>query len=623
MLISALCDYYDILAKKDKILPEGYSNVNIHYLIELSPEGILSDIINIQEKETITTSQGKLKEREVPQSNRLPKRTEKPGLEANVIEHRPLYIFGLNYKEGSFTTKDKTSKASKSHKLYVETQLDFIDGLNSPLINAYRKFVEKWKPEDETENAFLRSVGKRYPISGYAFCLTGRPDLLLHEDAVLLEAWDKVVKSKLLQTDDSPILQCCITGDYAPIARVHNKIMSFPNGAATGNLLVNFKSSAFESYGRSQSYNSNISEIAMNKYSEALNTLVKDKYHRTVLNGTTVVHWAMSDDDIYDKIVDASVFNGFDDFNSELMDANETSNALKNVLVKANRAAVIDDEIELSKYVDADVNFYMVGLKANSARLAVEFIYKNRFADVMKNIVQHQIDMQIGNRARIIPIRYIGKELVNPKSSSDEIDPALINKLISSVFNGYLYPAGLLALVIRRIKSDSNNEKNPYIKLNQTRVGIIKAYLNRKARLSNKKEEVSMALNKENMDSAYLCGRLFAVLEKLQIDASKDSINRTIKDAYFSSACSTPKVVFPQLIKLAQHHIHKASYGSYWNYMIGEITGQLGTDFPKSLTLDDQGKFIIGYYQQFWSKNESKREELNEEEKNNGYQKHL
>ena len=39
MLIRALCDYYDVLAEQGKVLPEGYSNVGIHYLIALNPDG--------------------------------------------------------------------------------------------------------------------------------------------------------------------------------------------------------------------------------------------------------------------------------------------------------------------------------------------------------------------------------------------------------------------------------------------------------------------------------------------------------------------------------------------------------------------------------------------------------
>ena len=48
MLIQALCNYYDILSAEGKVLPEGYSKVKIHYLISLTEEGTIDNIINVQ-----------------------------------------------------------------------------------------------------------------------------------------------------------------------------------------------------------------------------------------------------------------------------------------------------------------------------------------------------------------------------------------------------------------------------------------------------------------------------------------------------------------------------------------------------------------------------------------------
>ena len=177
-----------------------------------------------------------------------------------------------------------------------------------------------------------------------------------------------------------------------------------------------------------------------------------------------------------------------------------------------------------------------------------------------------------------------------------------MTKLLEAVIHGTDYPAYLLSTLVRRVKTDSNDEKNQFIKMNDTRIGMIKACINRKARLSGQKEDIKMALDLGNKNPAYLCGRLFATLEKLQQDASNNSLNRTIKDAYFSSAASRPAKIFPKLIKLAQNHIPKAEYGVYWNRTIGEIMNLLDNELPKTLSLTEQGKFIIGYYQQYYDK---------------------
>ena len=172
MLIKALSDYYDVLATEGKILPDGYSNVNVHYLICLNEEGKIEEIINYQEKVQNKTDKGNVKEKWIPRIEEMPQRTEKPGIDSNIIEHRPLYIFGLNLDDESLTPDDRTGKARKSHESFVKSNLEFIEGIDTPVVNAYRNFLKTWKPKNETENNNLLMLGKNYGKSGFAFCQT-------------------------------------------------------------------------------------------------------------------------------------------------------------------------------------------------------------------------------------------------------------------------------------------------------------------------------------------------------------------------------------------------------------------------------------------------------------------
>ena len=160
MLINALCGYYEKLEKDGQIVQEGYSEQAVHYLIGLNPDGTIESINNCQIKESEKIKTGKRKEREVPKIITMPLRTEKSGIDSNIIEHRPLYIFGLNYEKESFTPLDRTDKAAKSHAAFRDTNLKFIEGLDSPIINAYRNFILNWIPENETENPNLLNIGK-------------------------------------------------------------------------------------------------------------------------------------------------------------------------------------------------------------------------------------------------------------------------------------------------------------------------------------------------------------------------------------------------------------------------------------------------------------------------------
>ena len=123
-----------------------------------------------------------------------------------------------------------------------------------------------------------------------------------------------------------------------------------------------------------------------------------------------------------------------------------------------------------------------------------------------------------------------------------------------------------------------------------------------------------MSLDLTNADVPYLTGRLFAVLEEIQKDSAGGSLNKTIKDSYFASACATPGTVFPRLIILAQNHLAKLSEGTsiYYGNLIGDITDKMPACFPKTLSLEEQGEFIIGYYHQnkaLYTKKENNSEE--------------
>lgn len=129
-----------------------------------------------------------------------------------------------------------------------------------------------------------------------------------------------------------------------------------------------------------------------------------------------------------------------------------------------------------------------------------------------------------------------------------------------------------------------------------------------------------MALNPNSTNQAYLLGRLFAVLEKAQEDALGSNLNATIKDRYFTSACASPASTFPIILRLSQHHISKSEYGRNTEWRIREIMDLLEIDndpFPKRLSLDEQGIFILGYYHQrtnLFTKREAQDQDETEEQ---------
>ena len=132
------------------------------------------------------------------------------------------------------------------------------------------------------------------------------------------------------------------------------------------------------------------------------------------------------------------------------------------------------------------------------------------------------------------------------------------------------------------------------------RAALLKAFLNRNSKTSDK--EITVSLDTTNQNIGYLLGRLFATLEKLQEEAQGGNLNSTIKDRYYGAASSTPCTVFPQLFKLKNFHLAKLSNpGRKTNFekLIGGITeGIPANGIPAHLNLDDQARFAIGYYHQ-------------------------
>ena len=123
-----------------------------------------------------------------------------------------------------------------------------------------------------------------------------------------------------------------------------------------------------------------------------------------------------------------------------------------------------------------------------------------------------------------------------------------------------------------------------------------------------------MALDDEEKNTAYRCGRLFVVLEKIQQDSAQCKLNTTIVDGYFSSACSRPASVFPRLVELSNYHMKKLEDKAviFYKRLLTEIMGELGTTFPVVLPLEEQGRFILGYYQQnqvLYTSNAEKKKE--------------
>ena len=597
MLIRSLCDYYDIQSARGEAASDIMSEQPVHWMVMLTPDGRVADIIDRRIEESVPQKNGKVKIVKKPIVVSLPKRTQKTGIDANIIEHRPLYIFGLNYDAKiGLTPDDKTGKARKSHEAFVKKNLEFFDGIDSEIARAYVNFIKNWVPENETENEQLKKLGKEYQGSYYIFALDGSPECKLHKDKAVLAKYEEIMAKAAAEAaeSDDGIMMCPIEGERLRAARIHDKIKGIKGGNSVGAVLVNFNSSAFESYGKSQSMNSGISEKAMKKYTSSLNKLLADPMHHIYSDDMTVVFFAMKHDDKAECDLFSDYLNSSNAVTEDSTKA-DVKAVSENIYHKGQtgNAQALDDD------VDNGVDFFVAGFTPNGSRICQKFMVRNKFGKIIDNVKQHQQDVAICGSNGEIPLWRINKELVSP-NSANAISPALQSDIFQAILNGTNYPYTLLETVVRRVCTDSDTDSNNKIKINEVRAGLIKAFINRKARLNGDKEEITMSLDKENKNPAYLCGRLFAVLEKIQLEATDVKLNRTIKDAYFSSASSRPALIMPRLIDLSNYHLRKLKEGRAIDFskLINEIMGKIKDSLPTNLSIMEKGKFQLGYFQQ-------------------------
>ena len=252
--------------------------------------------------------------------------------------------------------------------------------------------------------------------------------------------------------------------------------------------------------------------------------------------------------------------------------------------------------------------FYILGLAPNSARIAVTYWTEIPLRKFAETICKHFEDMEvIDNRQDKRP--YMGlRNMISAVTLGGKVSdatPNLPESVAKSIFEGLTYPQTLFASCVRRVRAESSNKEKNAVHI--TRAAIIKAYLNR---LNNNQTKIQIMLDKENTNQGYLCGRLFAVLDKIQDDANRQ---HSIRERYMNAASATPATVFATILNLSSHHSEKLNEGRrvFFEKTKQEIIDKISADgFPSHLDLQDQGRFFVGYYHQmqsFYTKNEEEQ----------------
>ena len=563
MILQALTKYYERIPTA---ATEGFQKQEIPFIIVLNRQGGFAGLVDTREGE------GK-KKRARPFL--VPKAVKKSvNIAANLLWGTPAYVLGR-------PKPDKKKDAEKLLERAKEQQLSFLDKIKEVFsdnpsdegINAVISFLEK----KDYEKLFNHPLWQEIEESGanITFQFEGDTELICQCEAVK----KAIMSSPTDELTDSQI--CLVSGNPDTPARLHTAIKGVWGAQSSGANIVSFNLDAFKSFGKEQGYNAPVGVKSEFAYTTALNTLLaKGSRQRIQAGDASTVFWAEKKHEIEDWFADI--------FGEPVKGESEQDNEAIKALFKS-------PETGATPVLDDNTRFYVLGLSPNASRIAVRFWYAETVADVERNIRQHFEDIEIVRPPNQPKYLSLFRLLVSTalQGKADNIQPNLAGDFMKAILAGTPYPATLLSSALRRIKAERE--------VTYQRVSLIKAILVRNARFYKtiQKEEVGMSLDTSNTNTGYRLGRLFAVLEKVQEEASP-GINATIRDRFYGSASSVPVTVFPHLIKLKQHHIAKLeNKGRAVNLekIIGEIVDDI-KDFPGHLSLDDQGRFAIGYYHQ-------------------------
>lgn len=558
MILKALYDYYQ---RCDNLPAMGMEEKEIGFVLIIDKKG---NFLRIEDcRNDKDTAKKFLVKKHVGRSS---------ASVANYLYDSSAYVLGFSGKD---TDKEQIyydtfrAKVNEIHNLFpnnddMKALVHFYEQAKEDLLMKLQK--------DPLWEEVVKCLSKKY--SNFSFRIEGDTQIIAQ-------------KKELIQLDEDESKGksvCLVTGKQGQPVETTTATMIAGSQAIAK--LVSFQiKSGYDSYGKEKGFNAPISKEAEFAYTTAMNTmLARDSRNKFSIGGRTYLFWASSNNEACQQ-TEESVFSLFgfkdddkDDPNRNIMKVREVFNAIYSGKIKTT----LDDR------------FYILGLAPNAARIAVVYWSETSLKDFARMITKHFNDMEIidgrpekkpyyGLREMLSAITLGGKQ--------SDVTPNIPDAVVKSVFQGIPYPFTLFSSCIRRIRAEQ--DVTPY--KNPCRVAILKAYLNR---LNDNNKKIEVMLDKDNNNAGYLCGRLFAVLDRIQ---EKANGIHSIQERYMNAACATPSSVFATILNLSSHHAEKLDMGAKITYekLKQEIIDKLPADgFPAHLDLQDQGRFFVGFYHQ-------------------------
>ena len=594
--LAALAARYERMAARGEAPVPGFAPAQIAFVLVLDRDG---QVVAMQDERT---GEGRKKRPRTVEAPQPPKRTV--AVVSGLLWDKTSYVLGVTRPDPDIdaTRLEKAqARTAKEHEAFKARQRELLAGVEDEGAQALLAFLDAWRPEAYAAlpTPYLDEITDQ----NVAFRLDGDFSYLHDRSA------SRAAVSAQVASADAEIGRCLITGQVAPIARLHPSIKGVPGAQSSGASLVSFNASAFTSHGKAQGDNAPTSETAAFGYGWALNDLLaandgddangRPRYrNRVQIGDATTVFWVEADGD------DAPVAEGLA---SLIFGAPPPTDA---ELAESKLADVrpLMRDLEAGRPLRdiaerlADLRLYVLGLSPNAARLSVRFWHVGSLGEMAGHFQQHWQDLRLADarHADRAPALWRLLRQLAARGETKNIPPNLAGEVTRAILTGGRYPLSLLTQTLMRVRADQGDDK-----LHDLRVGLLKAVIVRDRRKDDPtpiEKEPLVSLDPTEANPSYRLGRLFAVMEAAQAQAIK-GVGASIRDRFYGAASATPAHVFPLLLRGVQDHlskIRKTTPGLAVKYekAMAEVMDGLGAGLPATLDIKSQGLFAIGYYHQ-------------------------
>lgn len=556
MILERLLDFHDAT---DEIVPASLKQQPVRWLLELDEEGRFLAL----------TESGVTKKEWTELVTPYTRRTV--AVVPYLFVDKPDYVLGHLAETGKLTQAKRESeqeKAADRHTAYVELVQACADAVDHPAITAFVRFLESTQEMEKAHTAAEQlSTRDKAPMKK-GDLIAPRVGTQFLSDLPATRRFWAALQDAEADEKSSLTAECMVTGRIGPVARTHPvELLLGPNRVG----LVSGNENAFLSYGLQQSEIAPMSYGVARRYGEAFRHLLSEEQHHLRIGSVTWVYWTR------------------EPAGDPLFAIKEPDPREVEKLLNAPRSAHANASVQPNE-------FYALAVSANTSRMVVRSWVTTTLEAVQANIARYFARQRLLDRdgqPRYHKHTALAGSLVR---EFKDLPDAATTALLNTALWGRPLPLSLLHQAVQRARAEREHV------LTHPRAALIKLVLLSNPTLAER-YTMSDQLNPNNPHPAYQCGRLLALLDNIQAEAV--GARATLVDRYYGAASATPASVFGVLMRNAQNHLGKirktkGGLAYYFDQQIAEIARHLNESggFPRTLTMEEQGVFALGFYQE-------------------------